>query len=217
MSLIEKLRALITLGQGMVGGLPELTAADDPIILFKGWYASAKQAGLFLPEAMTLATCTKDGAPSARMMLLKGVDSEGFVFYTNYESRKATELIDSKQAALVFHWPTLQRQVRVEGAVAKVSQRESEAYFRSRPRGSRIGAWASKQSSVLGSRMELEQSFQEYERRFEEGDIPLPDFWGGFRLRPQRIEFWQGRIDRLHDRVCYQRVDGGWQVVRLYP
>jgi pyridoxamine 5'-phosphate oxidase len=166
---------------------------------------------------MTVATATPDGAPSARMMLLKGADPRGLVFFTNYESRKSNELLANPRAALVFHWPVLQRQVRVEGTVARLTQAESEAYFRTRPRGSRIGAWASQQSAELSTRAELDERVREYETKFAGEDVPLPPFWGGFRLAPAVIEFWQGRINRLHDRVRYTRTDGGWSVQRLYP
>ncbi len=166
---------------------------------------------------MTVATATPEGTPSARMMLLKGVDERGFVFFTNYESRKSAELLGNPRAALVFHWAVLQRQVRVEGTVEKLSEAESSAYFRTRPRGSRIGAWASKQSAELPSRAELERRVAEYDARFAGQDVPLPPFWGGFRLSPAVIEFWQGRINRLHDRVRYTRAATGWTVARLYP
>lgn len=166
---------------------------------------------------MTVATATSDGAPSARMMLLKGVDPGGFVFFTNYESRKGGELRANPRAALVFHWPILQRQVRVEGTVTRLSPAESEAYFRTRPRGSRIGAWASTQSAELPSRAELDRKVGEQERRFAGQEVPLPPFWGGYRLVPMTIEFWQGRLDRLHDRIRYTRSDAGWSVSRLYP
>jgi pyridoxamine 5'-phosphate oxidase len=201
----------------MTKGLSELTAVPDPVTLFNEWLHRARQAGLFLPEAMTLATATKEGLPSARMMLLKGADEDGFVFYTNFESRKAAELADNPHAALVIHWPTLQRQVRVEGPVEKLSNQESSAYFRTRPRGSQIGAWASTQSAPLSGREELEQRVKDCETRFANQDVPLPEFWGGFRVRPHRIEFWQGRINRLHDRLCYTLEDGGWKVTRLCP
>ncbi len=217
MSLISKVRALLTLGQGMTRGLTELTAGPDPIALFDSWFQSAKRAGVALPEAMTVATASKDGSPSARMMLLKSFGDEGFVFYTNYESRKAGELIANPQAALVLHWAALQRQVRVEGSVERISSAESAAYFDSRPRGSRIGAWASKQSSPLERREDLEGRFNDYERKFADGKVPLPPFWGGFRVIPQHIEFWQGRINRLHDRLRYSRQADGWTVERLYP
>lgn len=166
---------------------------------------------------MTLATATRDGVPAARMMLLKGVDPRGFTFFTNYQSRKAHELLGNARAALVFHWAVLQRQVRVEGTVDRLTDAESEAYFRTRPRASRIGAWASQQSAELSSRSELDRRVSEYEARFAGQDIPLPPFWGGYRLVPTVIEFWQGRINRLHDRLRYTREDTGWTVTRLYP
>lgn len=166
---------------------------------------------------MALATATPDGVPAARMMLLKGVDRRGFVFFTNYESRKGRELLANPRAALVFHWAALQRQVRVEGSVERLTVAESEAYFRTRPRGSRIGAWASRQSADLSSRADLDRRVAEYEAKFAGQEVPLPPFWGGVRLRPAAIEFWQGRINRLHDRVRYTRTDGGWAVARLYP
>ncbi len=217
MSLLSRLRTVITLGRGVVKGLSETTAGDDPIALFGEWFESAKRSILLLPEAVTVATSNRDGSPSARMMLLKHFDDEGFVFYTNYESRKAEELLENPRAALVFHWPTLRRQVRVEGRVAKISAEESAAYFRTRPRGSRIAAWASKQSSFAAGRDEVERRFREYEAKFAAGDVPLPPFWGGFRVKPSRIEFWPGRINRWHDRLCYTRDGGAWRITRLYP
>jgi pyridoxamine 5'-phosphate oxidase len=217
MSIITKIRALITLGEGITRGISELKVSEDPLSLFATWFNSAKRAGLALPEAMTVATAAADGSPSARMMLLKDFGPDGFVFYTNYESRKAGDLQENPRAALLFHWPTLQRQIRIEGGVEKISTEESAAYFRTRPRGSCIGAWSSKQSSPLDSRDELEQRFGEYERRFGGIDVPLPPFWGGFRVRPERIEFWQGRINRLHDRIQYTREGNHWKIERLYP
>lgn len=194
-----------------------MTAADDPIVYFQRWFADATAAGIYLPESMTVATASADGAPAARMMLLKAVDQRGFVFYTNYGSRKGAELAANPRAALVFHWAVLQRQVRVEGPVERLSEAESSAYFRTRARGSRIGAWASRQSAPLPSRAELDQRVRECTVRFAGQDVPLPPFWGGFRLAPQLIEFWQGRANRLHDRVRYTREPAGWSVMRLYP
>ena len=217
MSLKSTLRTVITAGKGVTAGLPEATAARDPIDLFAEWFEAATEAGIYMPEAMTLATCTPDGRPSARMVLLKGFDARGFVFYTNYGSRKAAELIANPHAALVLHWAVLQRQVRIEGAVMKVTEEESYAYFSSRPRGSRIGAWASQQSTVLEQRQTLEERVKEYEKQFEGGDVPLPPFWGGFRVAPARIEFWQGRANRLHDRLVFTQGSDGWKTVRLYP
>lgn len=166
---------------------------------------------------MTLATATPDGIPAARLMLLRGVDHRGFVFFTNYESRKGRELLANRHAALVLHWAILQRQVRVEGTVGRLTPEECEAYFQTRPRGARIGAWASQQSAELSSRAELDKRVSEYEARFAGQNVPLPPFWGGFRLAPTAIEFWQGRINRLHDRVRYTRAGESWSVVRLYP
>jgi pyridoxamine 5'-phosphate oxidase len=217
MSLRSNIRALFTLGRGVTKGISELTAAKDPFDMFVAWFEDAKQAGIFLPESVNLATATKDGVPSSRMMLLKGIDHRGFVFFTNYESRKSGELNDNPRAALTFYWGILERQVRAEGVVEKISEQESDAYFRTRPRGSRIGAWASKQSSPLESRMELDRRFKEFDHRYPGEDVPLPPFWGGWRLNPARIEFWQGRINRLHDRLRYEREGDAWRVTRLYP
>lgn len=221
MSTIDELRAhltgLRTLVKGVTGGLSELEAADDPIEQFRVWYGEAEASGLLLPESMSLATATRDGAPSVRMVLLKGVDDRGFRFFTNYESRKAGELDTNGRAAVCFHWSVLERQVRVEGAIERLSRDESEAYFHSRPRGSQIGAWASAQSHPLGARRELEERVREYEDRFKGGPVPLPEYWGGYLLRPTLIEFWQGRASRLHDRLVYVSGDGGWSVTRLQP
>ena len=166
---------------------------------------------------MTLATATKDGRPSARIVLLKQLDHRGFVFFANYESRQGRELAANPYAALVFHWSILQRQVRVEGRVARISEEESAAYFRTRPRGSRIGAWASRQSAELENRAVLARRVKDVEQRFQGGEVPLPSFWGGYRLTPERIEFWQGRANRLHDRLCFVREEDGWQTKRLFP
>lgn len=217
MSFIETLRALLTLGRGVLKGLSEETAGSDPIALFGQWFEDAKRAGLYLPEAMMLATADRNGVPSARMMLLKGFDERGFRFFTNYGSRKGSELGENSKAALVFYWGRLQRQVRVQGQVEKLTEEESRAYFETRPRGSQLGAWASEQSAVLASRDELEQRFREVSARFEGQAVPLPPFWGGLRLVPDRIEFWQGRADRLHDRLAYTRKSEGWERVRLSP
>jgi pyridoxamine 5'-phosphate oxidase len=217
MSFLSRLRVLLTFGQGVVRGLPDAAADRDPLELFETWFAAARAAGIFLPEAMTVATATPDGAPSARMMLLKGVDERGFVFFTNYDSRKGIELEANPRAALVFHWAVLERQVRVEGPIARLSTAESYAYFRTRPRGSRIGAWASHQSHPLADRTDLEERVRQHERAFGSGDIPLPPFWGGYRLDPRSIEFWQGRINRLHDRLRFARVGERWISERLYP
>lgn len=218
MSLVSTLRTIFTLGRGVLRGLPEASVDRDPIELFQEWFEAARKGGLFLPEAMTLSTATPDGKPSARLVLLKGVDERGFTFFTNYESRKARELARNPHAALTFHWAILQRQVRVEGRVRKLSEDESYAYFKTRSRGSQIGAWASHQSSVLDDRATLEARVREMETRFEGEDVPLPPFWGGFLVEPEAIEFWQGRTHRLHDRLRFTREDGGdWETVRLYP
>lgn len=222
MSSFEDLRAHVkamrTLARGVAGGLSELSAADDPLDLFADWFSDAERSGLLLPESVALATATADGAPSVRMVLLKGVDQAGFRFFTNYESRKAGELEANPQAALCFHWSVLERQVRVEGEVARLSHAESEEYFHSRDRGSQIGAWASRQSRPLEKRAALETRVREMEVRFLGGAVPLPDHWGGYVLRPTRIEFWQGRANRLHDRLVYTPASGGgWDVTRLQP
>ena len=185
--------------------------------MFRAWFDDARDAGIFLPERLAIATATPDGAPSVRMMLLKGVDERGFVFYTNYESRKGRELEENPQVALCFHWPVLERQVRVEGTVERLTLEESEAYFQSRLRGSQLGAWASEQSRELANREELERRFEEHKAKFRGQSIPLPPFWGGYRVRPERIEFWQGRLDRLHDRLLYTRSSEGWEIRRLNP
>jgi pyridoxamine 5'-phosphate oxidase len=217
-SFLSWLRSLLVLGRGVLKGLSEETAGRDPLVLFGQWFEDARRSGIFLPEAMTLATASRDGRPSARLMLLKGYDERGFRFFTNYESRKAGDLADNPRAALVFHWSRLQRQVRVEGKVEKLSAQESGEYFATRPRGSQLGAWASNQSSPIDRRRQLEAAFREHEARFKGSDVPLPPFWGGYRVIPEAIEFWQGRANRLHDRLRYTReVDGGWSVARLYP
>ncbi|HEX9632931.1 MAG TPA: pyridoxamine 5'-phosphate oxidase [Gemmatimonadales bacterium] len=217
MSLIARLRTIVTFGQGVVRGLPDARPDEDPLDLFRLWYAAAERAGIYLPEAMALGTATPDGLPAVRIVLLKGLDERGFTFFTSYESRKGLELRDNPRAALTFHWAALERQVRIEGTVTRLSEDESVAYFRSRPRGSRIGAWASRQSEVLETREELERRVREYGARFRDGDVPLPPFWGGYRVAPARIEFWQGRVNRLHDRLLFERTGTGWKSGRLYP
>ncbi len=198
--------------------LDERKIERDPIKLFQLWFAEAKATGLPLPEAMALATADAEGKPAARMVLLKQVDHDGFVFYTNYHSAKARDLDENPQAALVFYWATLEHQVRVEGAVVKTSTAESRAYFSSRPRESQIGAWASPQSDVISDRAVLEQRKREYEELYRDREVDCPEYWGGYRLVPDRIEFWQGRVGRLHDRILYERQsDGSWHISRLAP
>lgn len=199
-------------------GLDETEIDPDPIKQFQIWLNDAFEAKIPLAEAMTLATATPDGKPSARMVLLKQVDENGFVFFTNYRSAKSRQLDSNPYAALVFYWNQLERQVRVEGSVSKVSAQESREYFQSRPRESQIGAWASDQSEVIGSRDVLEQRARELETLYCDREIDCPEHWGGYRLTPERIEFWKGRIGRLHDRILYQRDPRGlWTISRLAP
>ena len=200
------------------GGLSEADVDADPLHQFEKWFGQALAVQLPEPNAMTLATATPDGQPSARVVLLKAFDASGFTFFTNYDSRKGRELSANPRAALLLFWPELQRQVRIEGTVERVSEAESDAYFRSRPLGSRLGAWASGQSEVIASRDVLEQRVRELMQRFPDGDVPCPSHWGGYRVRPLAIEFLQGRPDRLHDRLRYRRVQpDGWRLERLSP
>jgi pyridoxamine 5'-phosphate oxidase len=217
MSLKSSLKAVVTLGQGVAVGIPPATEDADPIELFGSWFDAAHEAGILMPEAVALATASPDGVPSARMVLLKHADAKGFVFFTNYGSQKAHELDANPRAALCFHWAVLQRQVRVTGRVARVSADESAEYFATRGRGSQLGAWASMQSQDLPARTELERRLHDMEERFSGSEVPLPPHWGGYRLDPERIEFWQGRADRLHDRLLFTRAVGGWSTRRLYP
>ncbi len=200
-----------------LASLAERDVDPDPIRQFERWFADAVSARVPEPNAMTLSTATRDGVPSARIVLLKGVDADGFVFYTDYRSRKGAELAENPLAALTFLWKEIERQVRITGAVSRVSTQESEAYFRTRPPGSRLGAWASHQSSVIASREQLDARLREVTERFADGDVPLPPHWGGFRISPDEIEFWQGRPDRLHDRLLYRRGEREWEISRLSP
>jgi pyridoxamine 5'-phosphate oxidase len=190
----------------------------DPMELFDAWMGDVIRADLPEPTAMVLATVSADQRPRARMVLLKSSGPDGFTFYTNRTSRKAGDLAEVPEASLMFPWYAMHRQVIIEGPVEPLSTAESEPYFHSRPRGSQLGAWASRQSTVLSSRAELDDRYAELERRWPEGtQVPMPDFWGGYRLRPERMEFWQGRLSRLHDRFRYTRQGGSWAVARLAP
>lgn len=198
-------------------GLDEKTIDPDPIKQFQLWFNDAIEAKLPLPEAMTLATATPDGRPSARMVLLKQVDQDGFVFFTNYRSVKAGQLDANPFAALVFYWSRLDRQVRVEGSVIRTSAEESREYFSTRPRESQIGAWASPQSEAIAGREVLEQRARELEELYSDRAVDCPEHWGGYRLRPERIEFWKSRVGRLHDRILYRREGDVWTITRLAP
>ncbi len=200
-------------------GLTEAQAPADPYALFGQWFEEAVRTEQPPVEANAcwLATVDGEGQPHCRVLLLKGVDAQGFVFYTNYDSAKGQQLAAQPRAAMTFFWPALERQVRIEGLVEQVSAEESDAYYRVRPLGSRLGAWASPQSQVIANRYELEQRLTEVQQRFVDGEPSRPPFWGGYRLKPQRIEFWQGRSSRLHDRLDYQRTEDGWQRQRLAP
>lgn len=198
-------------------GLSEDGVERSPFNQFKHWMQEAIDAELVEPTAMVLATSTLSGKSSARVVLLKGIDERGFVFYTNYASRKAEELKENPHAALLLYWGALERQVRIEGVIEKTTHTESEEYFATRPLESRIGAWASKQSSVIESRSALQEKFDELRTQFANQAIPLPPFWGGFRLTPLTFEFWQGRENRLHDRIRYRKQDNSWVIERLSP
>jgi pyridoxamine 5'-phosphate oxidase len=198
-------------------GLSKADLLADPLEQFRLWFAEASRAPLQEPNAMTLATVDGSGQPAARTVLLKGIDKRGLVFYTNLDSRKARELAANPKAALLFWWPPHARQVRFEGAIEPVEDVESDAYFATRPRGSQIGAWASAQSSVIAGRLALAAAEQKVAERFAGGPVPRPPFWGGYRLVPERIEFWQGRTNRLHDRLRYTRDGEHWRIERLAP
>jgi pyridoxamine 5'-phosphate oxidase len=204
-----------------VPDLPPLLESDvdpNPLIQFDRWYAYAAAQPIPHPDAVTLATATRDGIPSARLVLLKGRDAKGFTFFTNYDSGKARELTENPRASMVFFWPTLDRQIRVVGTVAKTSREETEQYWRTRNRGSQIGAWASPQSRVLANRTELDERVVAIDKEHAGKDVPCPPHWGGYRLTPTSLEFWQARPSRLHDRLRYsRRADGTWRIERLAP
>lgn len=198
--------------------LHEKDVLPHPVDQFSKWWDEAVHSDVQEVNAMTLATATTEGIPSARIVLLKGFDKDGFVFFTNYLSQKAQDLVYNPHASLVFFWKELERQVRISGQVEKTSEEESDTYFQSRPAGSRIGAWASPQSEVIAERDVLENSYADLEKKFADGDIPRPGFWGGYRLRATMLEFWQGRSSRLHDRIRYSmQPDGDWKIERLAP
>jgi len=199
------------------GGLSEADAGSDPFVLFRTWFDEAQAAGLPEPNAMTLATADADGKPAARIVLLKGYDERGFVFFSNYDSRKGRELESNPFAALVFLWHEFERSIRIEGRIEKATAEESDIYFASRPAGSRLGAWASRQSEVIPDRTILEAEHRELLERFADGVIPRPPHWGGYRVVPTGLEFWQGRSSRLHDRLRFRRSEGAWIRERLAP
>jgi pyridoxamine 5'-phosphate oxidase len=198
--------------------LSEESVDKNPLNQFNRWYQAALDAQIHEPSAMVLATASSNGGPSARIVLLKGVSDSGFIFYTNYQSRKGRELKENPKAALLFHWPEFGRQIRVEGMVQQLSREESAQYFSSRPRTSRIGAWASRQGEIIESRIDLEKAFRRFHKQFKGRDVPVPDYWGGYLLVPDVIEFWQLRPSRLHDRICYiRKKNASWEIARLSP
>lgn len=199
------------------GALDESSVQQNPFDQFARWMAEAVESDVPEANAMTLATLGPDGFPAARIVLLRGFDARGFVFYTNYNSAKGQEMAAHDRVSLVFFWPELERQVRITGTVAKVSSEESDAYFNSRPRGSRIGAWSSPQSQEIPHRDHLTELVKTQQERFAEGEVPRPEFWGGYRVVPHRVEFWQGRASRLHDRVAYEIADDVWRIFRIAP
>ncbi|GHF85682.1 pyridoxamine 5'-phosphate oxidase [Thalassotalea marina] len=217
MTFLERLKCLFTFGQGVALPLPQIDADMSPYELFDLWFKDANKSGILLPEAMSVSSVDSTGQPSSRMVLLKSFDENGFVFFTNYGSRKHQELSGNNKVALLFHWSVLQRQVRIEGTIEKVTAAESEAYFHSRDRGSQIGAWASKQSQRLTHDNELKERVKSYTDKFNNQQVPLPEFWGGLRVKPHYMEFWQGRASRLHDRICFEKSENNWQQFKLHP
>jgi len=200
-----------------LAGLDEADLAPDPFSMFSRWFDAARSAGVLEPNAMVLSTVSTDGVPSARTVLLKNLTDQGFVFYTNFESRKAADLAANPRCSLLFGWYELQRQVRIEGTASRVARSETEAYFATRPRDSQIGAWASAQSSVVGSRAELDAVYAGMEARFAGAEVPPPPNWGGYLVTPERVEFWQGRRSRMHDRLAYRNEGARWVTERLAP
>lgn len=199
------------------GGLHEEDLEPDPLTMFRRWMQDSLRAGLYEPNAMVVATVDATGTPAQRIVLLKRLDERGFVFFTNYSSRKGEEIAANPRASLLFPWQQLERQVRVEGLVSRLSEAENDAYFATRPRASQLGAWASPQSQVVPDRATLDRRYDEVAERFGEGDIPRPQHWGGFCVEPEVMEFWQGRLGRMHDRLRYRRAAGGWVTERLAP
>jgi pyridoxamine 5'-phosphate oxidase len=200
-----------------VGGLGEADLDPDPVLMFRRWMHDTVAAGVHEPNAMVLSTVSADGVPASRLVLLKGLDDRGFVFFTNYTSRKGEELAANPRCALLFPWHQLERQVRIEGAATPLSEAANDLYFSSRPRASQLGAWASPQSQVVADRAALDAAYAEAATRFGEGDVPRPRHWGGYCVAPEAVEFWQGRFGRMHDRLRYRRSDGAWVVERLAP
>lgn len=218
MTLLEKIRCLLTFGQGVALPLPDISSETDPFSLFKKWFDDANKSGILLPESMSVSSVSENGQPSSRMVLLKEFDNNGFVFYTNYGSRKSHELENNNKVALLFHWNVLQRQIRIEGEVSKVSREQSTNYFHSRDKGSQIGAWASKQSQKLNYDNELNDKNDHFREKFANLDeIPMPEFWGGWQVKPRYMEFWQGRANRLHDRICFEKDHDKWQQFKINP
>ena len=218
MTLFEKLRCLLTFGQGVALPLPKIPNDAQPFPLFNQWFEEAKKSGVLLPEAMSVSSCGADGQPTCRMVLLKEFNDDGFVFYTNYTSRKSHNLEENNKVALLFHWNVLQRQIRIEGTVEKISLEQSAQYFHSRDRGSQVGAWASKQSAKITHEDELQKRVDYFNTKYPHGEIPHPEFWGGWQVKPTYIEFWQGRANRLHDRICFEKESSGqWTQFKLNP
>ena len=200
-----------------LAGLSEKDLAKDPFRQFERWFQEAEAAKLPEPNAMICSSATRDGKPSSRIVLLKGLDGRGFVFYSNYESRKGRELAENPRVSLLFPWFPIERQVIVEGSVVKLSREEADAYFHTRPRGSQLGAWVSQQSSIVPARTQLDEALKQIEQKYAGQEVPMPPHWGGYRVQPETVEFWQGRRNRLHDRLRYRRDKADWLIERLAP